>query len=198
MKEQELSPAALAFVSLLLRLFDFLLLTQEHAESTFKEDATKRIKQAIGDRATIQESVPVSDKLTEVTPDLLIQAPHHTPVAVFLSQSATRVHEAIFMNHIFVFIVLRAVFAKQHVKGFFTCLRLKINAARLEIGHRLAIILEVGNTRKRCVADNIKGNCITIAATKWRAYSQSDGHFLYRNLITECLAEVFFHIRVQC
>jgi hypothetical protein len=98
MKEQELSRAALTFVALLLRLFDFLLLTQEHAESTFKEDATKRIKQAIGDRATIQESVPVSDKLTEVTPDLLIQAPHHTPVAVFLSQSATRVHEAIFMQ----------------------------------------------------------------------------------------------------
>jgi hypothetical protein len=98
MREQELSRAALGFVALLLRLFDFLLLTQEHVESTFKEDATKGIKEVVGGRAAIQESVPVSGKLTEVTPDLLVQAPDRTPVAIFLSQSATRVHEAIFLQ----------------------------------------------------------------------------------------------------
>jgi hypothetical protein len=98
MREQELPRAALSFVALLLRLFDFLLLTQQHVETTFKEDATKEIKEVVGDRATIQESVPVSPKLTEVTPDLLIRAPDRDPVAIFLSQSATRVQDAIFLQ----------------------------------------------------------------------------------------------------
>jgi len=45
MKEEDLPRAALRFVALLMRLFDFLLLTQEHVESTFKEDAAKKVKQ---------------------------------------------------------------------------------------------------------------------------------------------------------
>jgi Domain of unknown function DUF1828 len=98
MREEELPRAALRFVALLLRLYDFLLLTQEHVESTFKEDATKRIKEAIGGRAEIIENSPVSKKLTEVTPDLVISAKGRDPVAIFLSQSATRVHEAIFLQ----------------------------------------------------------------------------------------------------
>jgi hypothetical protein len=98
MREAELPYAALRFAALLLRLYDFLLLTQEHVESTFKEDATKQIRAAIGDRAAIKESEPVSPKLTEVIPDLVIRAPHRDPVAIFLSQSATRVHEAIFLQ----------------------------------------------------------------------------------------------------
>ena len=51
MREEEIPRAALTFAALLLRLYDFLLLTQEHVESTFKEDATRRIKEVIGPRA---------------------------------------------------------------------------------------------------------------------------------------------------
>jgi hypothetical protein len=98
LKEQDLPRVALGFVALLLRLFDFLLLTPERVGSTFREDATRRIKQTIGDRAVVQENVPVSDRLTEVVPDLMVTAPKRAPVAIFLSQSATRVHEAIFLQ----------------------------------------------------------------------------------------------------
>lgn len=98
MREEELPRAALRFAALLLRLYDFLLLTQEHVESTFKEDATKRIKDVIGARATVSENAPVSSKLAEVTPDIVIAAKNRDPVAIFLSQSATRVHEAIFLQ----------------------------------------------------------------------------------------------------
>jgi hypothetical protein len=98
MREDEIPRAALRFSALLLRLYDFLLLTQEHVESTFKEDATKKIKEAVGTRATVRENAYVSDKLTEVTPDIVITAEGRDPVAVFLSQSATRVHEAIFLQ----------------------------------------------------------------------------------------------------
>ena len=52
LREEEIPRAALRFTALLLRLYDFLLLTQEHVESTFKEDATKRIREVIGSRAT--------------------------------------------------------------------------------------------------------------------------------------------------
>ena len=98
MKNDDIPRASISFVALMLRLFDFLLLTQEHVESTFKEDAVKGIKSAVGSRATVKESVPVDDKLAEVVPDLVLSAPSRTPVAVFLSQSATRVHEAIFLQ----------------------------------------------------------------------------------------------------
>ncbi|HTS42618.1 MAG TPA: DUF1828 domain-containing protein [Xanthobacteraceae bacterium] len=98
MRDAELPRAALRFTALLLRLYDFLLLTQEHVESTFKEDAKKRIKQVIGERAAIKEDAIVSAELAEVTPDLLISATGRDPVAIFLTQSATRVQDAIFLQ----------------------------------------------------------------------------------------------------
>jgi hypothetical protein len=98
MKEHDIPRASISFVALLLRLFDFLLLTQEHVESTFKEDAIEGIKNVIGGRAVVKEDIPVDDKLAEVTPDLVLVAPFRVPVAVFLSQSPTRVHEAIFLQ----------------------------------------------------------------------------------------------------
>lgn len=98
MKESEIPRAALGFAALLLRLFDFLLLTQDHVESTFKEDAVKQIKSAIGPRASVRENSPVSEKLAEVIPDIVLHADARDPVAIFLSQSASRVHEAIFLQ----------------------------------------------------------------------------------------------------
>lgn len=98
MREAELPLAALRFSALLLRLYDFLLLTQEHVESTFKEDAKRRIRTVIGPRAAIQEDVVVSPELTEITPDLLITAAGRDPVAVFLAQSTIRVQDAIILQ----------------------------------------------------------------------------------------------------
>lgn len=47
--ETEIPRVAIRFTALLLRLTDFLLLTQEHVESTFREDATKRIRERVGE-----------------------------------------------------------------------------------------------------------------------------------------------------
>lgn len=98
MREAELPRAALRFVALLLRLSDFLLLREEHVESTFKEDAAKRIRDSIGDRATIERDHLVSDRLTEIVPDLVIRAEKRDPVAVFFAQSAPRVYDAIILQ----------------------------------------------------------------------------------------------------
>lgn len=98
LREADLPRAALRFAALLLRLSDFLLLTQEHVESTFKEDAVKRIRERVGDRATIAEGEPVSSQLTEVTPDLVLRGKGRAPVAIFLGQNPQRVYEAIFLQ----------------------------------------------------------------------------------------------------
>lgn len=98
MRENELPIAAIKFVALLLRLSDFLLLRQEHVESAFKEDAIKKIRQVVGDQASIVENEPVTSKLKEVTPDLVLRAGDRRPVAVFLANSAQRVNDAIFLQ----------------------------------------------------------------------------------------------------
>lgn len=98
MRESDLPREAMKFVALLLRLSDFLLLRQEHVESAFKEDAAKRIKEAIGDRARIEEGEPVSVRLREVTPDMVLRANGRNPVAVFLASSPQRVNDAIFLQ----------------------------------------------------------------------------------------------------
>jgi hypothetical protein len=96
--EPEVARASIGFAALLLRLSDFLLLSQEHVASAFREDAIKRIRAAVGDRATIREDEQVDDHLSEVKPDLVIHGPNRDPVAVFLAQSAQRVNDAVFLQ----------------------------------------------------------------------------------------------------
>jgi len=85
---------ALQFTALLLRLQDLTLLTPERAASTFKEDAIKAIRSAIGNRAIIHENqAPVSG--IEFPADLVITAPRRAPVAVYLAMSEQRVLEAV-------------------------------------------------------------------------------------------------------
>lgn len=98
LREAELPRAALRFVALLLRLSDFLLLTQEHVESTFKEDAAERIKVALSERAEIRENEVVSERLSDITPDMVIRVLNNRPVALFFAQNTQRVYEAIFLQ----------------------------------------------------------------------------------------------------
>jgi hypothetical protein len=98
MPESEVARAAIGFAALLLRLSDFLLLSQEHVASAFREDAIRRIRQAVGDRATVREDELVDQQLSEVRPDLVIEGPNRDPVAVFLAQAPQRVNDAIFLQ----------------------------------------------------------------------------------------------------
>ncbi len=85
---------ALQFTALLLRLQDLRLLTPERAASTFREDAIRAIRLAIGDRATVSEDRSPAHGI-EFPADLLIEAPQRPPVAVFLAMSEQRVLEAV-------------------------------------------------------------------------------------------------------
>ena len=98
MPESELPKAALRFVALLLRLSDFLLLTQEHVDSTFRDDARQRIKEAIGDRAVIRDDEAVNARLGEVVPDMVLRSGVRPPVAVFFAQTSQRVSDAVFLQ----------------------------------------------------------------------------------------------------
>lgn len=94
----ELARRALSFISLLIRMGDFLLLTQEKAASTFREDAAMAIFSALDGKAIVRENDIVSKKLKEVKADMVLQAPGQKPVAVFFGNSPNRIHDAIFLH----------------------------------------------------------------------------------------------------
>lgn len=95
---EELPRAAMRFVSMMIRMGDFLLLTKEKVASTFKEDALRALRERLGDKAVITEDAPVSPYLADNRPDALIRAPDRRPVAVFLGTSPQRVYEAILLH----------------------------------------------------------------------------------------------------
>lgn len=91
---EDVPQKALRFVALLLRLQDLLLLKPERIASTFREDAARAIKEAVGDRAVVyEEQAPAPG--VDIPADLLIMAPKRPPVAVFLAMSEQRVLEAV-------------------------------------------------------------------------------------------------------
>jgi len=90
----QIPAAALKFVALLLRLQDLVLLTPERAASTFKEDATRAIRESLGSRAEIKENESIAEGI-EFPADLIIRAANRDPVAVFFAMSEQRVLEAV-------------------------------------------------------------------------------------------------------
>lgn len=98
LRELEVPAAAMRFVSFMLRVNDFLLLTRDKVASTFKEDAAFMLRQRIGSRAEIQEGVPVSPAMADNIPDLVVRASGRRPVAVFFGSSPQRVYDAILLQ----------------------------------------------------------------------------------------------------
>lgn len=98
MREADLPKAAMRFLSLMLRINDFLLLTKDRVASTFKEDAAARILEKMQGKAIVQQDTPVSPALSDTVPDMVIRAPNRNPVAVFFGSSPQRVNDAIFLQ----------------------------------------------------------------------------------------------------
>lgn len=98
MREAELPKAAMRFLSLMLRINDFLLLTKDRIVSTFKEDAAARIIEKMNGKAVVERDTPVSSSLSDTIPDMVIRAPNRAPVAVFFGSSPQRVNDAIFLQ----------------------------------------------------------------------------------------------------
>jgi hypothetical protein len=96
--EEELPQASLQFMALLLRLRDLLLITRENVESTFREDIIAALHQRFEGHAEVNPGEPVSPKLSEVIPDVVLRAPNRDPVALFLASTDHRVNEAIYLQ----------------------------------------------------------------------------------------------------
>ena len=96
--ENELPKVAMRFLSFMLRINDFLLLTKDKVASTFKEDAANRILERLEGKAVVEQDKPVSPLLSDTVPDMVIRASGRTPVAVFFGTSAQRVNDAIFLQ----------------------------------------------------------------------------------------------------
>lgn len=96
--ESEVPGASLKFVSLLLRLSDLAYLARERVASTFKHDATSRLKENLGGKANFREDDPFFDTPLDWEPDMVIEAPDRNPVALFLTQTDHRVMEAMLLH----------------------------------------------------------------------------------------------------
>ena len=96
--ESEVPSASLKFVSLLLRLSDLAYLAQERVASTFKHDATSRLKEHLGEEVSFREDGPFFDSVLDWEPDMVIEAPNRVPVALFLTQTDHRVLEAMLLH----------------------------------------------------------------------------------------------------
>jgi hypothetical protein len=84
LSSKEVPAAAVRFMTLLLRIQDLLLLAQEKVASTFREEATRRITEAIGQRAKVTTRERISDQITDFPADIMIRAQGRPPVAVYL------------------------------------------------------------------------------------------------------------------
>ncbi len=98
LREVDLPKAAMRFLSFMLRINDFLLLTKDRVTSTFKEDAAAQIIARLEGRATVEQDTPVSPSLSDTIPDMVIRSTGRDPVALFFGSSPQRVNDAIYLQ----------------------------------------------------------------------------------------------------
>lgn len=93
-----IAKAAMQFVAMLLRVQELALLTIERARSTWVEEATLMLQEAIGEQAKIIPEAPVFPDLEEFSADLVIKSDKRPPVALFFGISDTKVYEALLLQ----------------------------------------------------------------------------------------------------
>lgn len=93
--EKDVPSAALKFVAFSLRVRDFMLMTEYRVATTFREDAAKLLREAVGTRAQLTENESVTERLSDFPADFVLRAPGRPPVGVYLGMSDQRILEAI-------------------------------------------------------------------------------------------------------
>jgi hypothetical protein len=94
----DIASRALRFVALLLRLQDLLLMVQEHAASTFKEEVVRMLRQSIGAKAEVLENEPISAKFADYPADVLMRAQSRPPVALYFATTDAKLSEAVIVE----------------------------------------------------------------------------------------------------
>ncbi|WP_426960203.1 DUF1828 domain-containing protein [Muricoccus radiodurans] len=91
----------LAFLAALSRAQDVAFWTKERVRSTFKEDATRALREVLGEAADLQGSTAVDARLAEIPADLVIRprgsGEGGAVTAVFLVQALDALQEALLL-----------------------------------------------------------------------------------------------------
>lgn len=98
LSEEDIPSAALKFVAFCLRIRDFMLMTEYRVATSFREDAERVLREVLGDKATIENNVPIMASLAEFPADFVLKAQNRAPVGVFLGMSDNRILEALFLH----------------------------------------------------------------------------------------------------
>lgn len=97
--ESELPKAILEFAALLLRLNDLILLTVERVKNAFEDDVRAAIREEMDKRhIRYVEGKPVSDDLTDVTPDMVFYPTNRDPVALFIATNDAKLWQAMLLR----------------------------------------------------------------------------------------------------
>ena len=95
---EDIAKAAMQFVALLLRVQELALLSTERVRSTWIEEATLMLQDAVAGRANIILEAPVFADLEEFPADLVIRSRERAPVALFFGVSDAKVYEALLLQ----------------------------------------------------------------------------------------------------
>lgn len=93
-KRESLAKEALQFAGLILRLQDFVLLTRERVEDTFKSDVIAAVNEAFSIRARVTEGYVPHPSLSDLPADIGIIAQDADPVALFIATGDSKALEA--------------------------------------------------------------------------------------------------------
>jgi hypothetical protein len=94
----DIADQALRFLAFLLRVQDLLLMTRERVENAFREDVLEKLRDRFSGRADIKESEAISLTLSDIIPDMVIQANSRYPVAVFIGTTSQKVTDAVLLH----------------------------------------------------------------------------------------------------
>lgn len=98
MTRAEIGPAAVKFMALMMRIQDFALLSVDRVQNAWFEDVVRRIHQAYGNVATIEENVPVSREFGNWPADVVIRKEGQQPTAIFLATSNSKGLQALVLK----------------------------------------------------------------------------------------------------
>lgn len=96
--EADLPRKIVQFSAMLLRLNDMIWTTAERTRNTFRDDIRAALKGELSDRARITEDEPVSEKLAEVTPDMVFWVQGRDPVALFIATDESKLWQAMHLQ----------------------------------------------------------------------------------------------------
>lgn len=101
MSIDKLAREAVRFVAFLLRIQDFMLVTRERVEETFKADVIRAVTERFSGRATVTTDDVISESLKDYPADVVIR-PHQdlqrAPMALYIATSENKALEALVLR----------------------------------------------------------------------------------------------------